>query len=76
MEPFLNCGGAFRPQIVKVRALSAPTKEILLKYSLDLPYAQTGNLSINSLNFPLFSRLPAIENSIYVSFSLVFALMG
>ena len=33
-------------------------------------------LSINSLNFPLFSRLPAIENSIYVSFSLVFALMG
>ena len=34
------------------------------------------NLSINSLNFPLFSRLPAIENSIYVSFSLVFALMG
>ena len=36
----------------------------------------TWNLSINSLNFPLFSRLPAIENSIYVSFSLVFALMG
>ena len=34
------------------------------------------NLSINSLNFPVFSRLPAIENSIYVSFSLVFALMG
>lgn len=34
------------------------------------------HLSINSLNFPLFSRLPAIENSIYVSFSLVFALMG
>ena len=34
------------------------------------------SLSINSLNFPLFSRLPAIENSIYVSFSLVFALMG
>ena len=34
------------------------------------------DLSINSLNFPLFSRLPAIENSIYVSFSLVFALMG
>lgn len=33
-------------------------------------------LSINSLNFPLFSRLPTIENSIYVSFSLVFALMG
>ena len=34
------------------------------------------HLSINSLNFPLFSRLPAIENSIYVSFSLVFALIG
>ena len=34
------------------------------------------NLSINSLNFPLFSRLSAIENSIYVSFSLVFALIG
>lgn len=33
-------------------------------------------LSINFLNFPLFSRLSAIENSIYVSFSLVFALMG
>ena len=42
MEPFLNSGGAFRPQIVKVGALSAPTKEILLKYSLDLPYTQTG----------------------------------
>ena len=41
MEPFLNSGGAFRPQIVKVGALSAPTKEILLKYSLDLPYTQT-----------------------------------
>ena len=40
MEPFLNSGGAFRPQIVKVGALSAPTKEILLKYSLDLPYTQ------------------------------------
>ena len=38
MEPFLNSGGAFRPQIVKVGALSAPTKEILLKYSLDLLY--------------------------------------
>ena len=31
MEPFLNSGGAFRPQIVKVGALSAPTQEILLK---------------------------------------------
>ena len=38
MEPFLNSGGAFRPQIVKVGALSAPTQKILLKYSLDLPY--------------------------------------
>lgn len=40
-----------------------------------VPFANW-DLSINSLNFPLFSRLPAIENSIYVSFSLVFALMG
>ena len=40
MEPFLNSGGAFRPQIVKVGALSAPTKETLLKYSIDLPYIQ------------------------------------
>lgn len=31
MEPFLNSGGAFRPQIVKVGALSAPAQEILLK---------------------------------------------
>ena len=44
MEPFLNSGGAFRPQIVKVGALSAPTKELLLKYSLDLPYAQSSRL--------------------------------
>ena len=43
MEPFLNSGGAFRPQIVKVGALSSPTQEILLKYSLDLPYIQTGS---------------------------------
>ncbi len=42
MEPFLNSGGAFRPQIVKVGALSAPTQDMLLKYSLDLPYTQTG----------------------------------
>lgn len=45
MEPFLNSGGAFRPQIVKVGALSAPTQEILLKYSLDLPYIQIWKLS-------------------------------
>ena len=29
MEPFLNSGGAFRPQIVKVGALSAPAEFIL-----------------------------------------------
>ena len=45
MEPFLNSGGAFRPQIVIVGALSAPTQEILLKYSLDLPYIQIWKLS-------------------------------
>ena len=43
MEPFLNSGGAFRPHIVKVGALSAPTQEMLLKYSLDLPYIQIGS---------------------------------
>ena len=37
MEPFLNSGGAFRPQIVKVGAESASTQEKLLKYNLDLP---------------------------------------
>ena len=45
MEPFLNSGGAFRPQIVKVGALSSPAQEILLKYSLDLPYIQIWKLS-------------------------------
>ena len=45
MEPFLNSGGAFRPQIVKVGALSAPTQDMLLKYSLDLPYIQIWKLS-------------------------------
>ena len=45
MEPFLNSGGAFRPQIVKVGELFAPTQEILLKYSLDLPYIQIWKLS-------------------------------
>jgi len=35
-------GGAFRPQIVKVGALSAPTQEMLLKYCLDLSYIQNG----------------------------------
>ena len=33
-------GGAFRPQIVKVGALSAPTQEMLLEYCLDLSYIQ------------------------------------
>ena len=54
MEPFLNSGGAFRPQIVKVGALSAPTKEILLKYSLDLPYTQTEICLLTFLTFPYF----------------------
>lgn len=53
MEPFLNSGGAFRPQIVKVGALSAPTQEILLKYSLDLPYIQTEIL--RSIRFFIYS---------------------
>lgn len=38
MEPFLNSGVLFASQIVIVGALSAPIQEILLKYSLDLPY--------------------------------------
>ena len=52
LPPFYHFGGAFRPhfmiltalfapQIVKVGALSAPTQDMLLKYSLDLPYMQT-----------------------------------
>ena len=49
MEPFLNSGGAFRPQIMKVGALSAPTQDMLLKYSLDLPYIQIWKLSISPL---------------------------
>ena len=49
MEPFLNSGGAFCPQIVKVGALSAPTQDMLLKYSLDLPYIQIWKLSISPL---------------------------
>ena len=43
MESLLNTGGAFRPQIVKVGALSAPTQEMLLKYCLDLSYIQNGS---------------------------------
>ncbi len=48
MEPFLNPGDAFRPQIVKVEALSAPTQDMLLKYCLDLSYIQTGNLHLST----------------------------
>ena len=43
MESLLNSWGAFRPQIVKVGALSAPTQEMLLKYCLDLSYIQNGS---------------------------------
>ena len=61
MEPFLNSGGAFRPQIVKVGALSAPTQEILLKYSLDLPYIQTGIYIIIPLTFPILQAFPPVH---------------
>ena len=44
MESLLNTGGAFRPQIVKVGALSAPTQDMLLKYCLDLSYIQSSRL--------------------------------
>ncbi|MDB6475065.1 hypothetical protein PMN51_15510, partial [Blautia wexlerae] len=40
---FMIYGGAFRPHIVKVGALSAPTQEMLLKYCLDLSYIQNGS---------------------------------
>ena len=46
MESLLNTGGAFRPQIVKVGALSAPTQDMLLKYCLDLSYIQTGSCRV------------------------------
>ena len=42
-ETLMIYGGAFRPQIVKVGALSAPTQEMLLKYCLDLSYIQNGS---------------------------------
>ena len=45
MEPFLNSGGAFRPQIVKVGAESASTQEKLLKYKLATT-SSTGGLSL------------------------------
>ena len=38
---FMILTALFAPQIVKVGALSAPTQDMLLKYSLDLPYIQT-----------------------------------
>ena len=53
MESLLNTGGAFRPQIVKVGALSAPTQDMLLKYCLDLSYIQTEIYIIISLTFPI-----------------------
>ena len=53
MESLLNTGGAFRPQIVKVGALSAPTQDMLLKYCLDLSYIQTGVYIIIPLTFPI-----------------------
>ena len=37
---FMILTALFAPQIVKVGALSAPTQDMLLKYSLDLPYIQ------------------------------------
>ena len=43
LPPFYHFGDAFRPQIVKVGALSAPTEEMLLKYCLDLSYIQNGS---------------------------------
>lgn len=51
MEPFLNSEGAFRPQIVKVRHFLPPTQDMLLKYSLDLPYIQSGIEQISSDNY-------------------------
>ena len=53
--------GAFRPQIVKVGALSAPAQEILLKYSLDLPYTQTGIYLLTLLTFPYFQGFPPLK---------------
>ena len=72
MEPFLNSGGAFRPQIVKVGALSAPTKEILLKYSLDLPYTQTGIWNVLYKFFPIPSS-SFMESLFFSSSSLAVA---
>ena len=39
--PLYDFDGAFRPPNSESGALSAPTQDMLLKYSLDLPYIQT-----------------------------------
>ena len=64
MEPFLNSGGAFRPQIVKVGAFSAHTQDMLLKYSLDLPYIQTGSYHTD---FIIFSTSFFLDSHITLS---------
>ena len=61
MESLLNTGGAFRPQIVKVGALSAPTQDMLLKYCLDLSYIQTGIYLLILLTFPYFQGFPPLK---------------
>ena len=61
MGPFLNSGGAFRPQIVKVGALSAPTQDMLLKYCLDLSYIQTEIYIIIPLTFPILQAFPPVH---------------
>ena len=54
-------GGAFRPQIVKVGALSVPTQEMLLKYCLDLSYIQTGIYLLILLTFPYVQGFPPLK---------------
>ena len=61
MESLLNTGGAFRPQIVKVGALSAPTQDMLLKYCLDLSYIQTVIYIIIPLTFPILQAFPPVH---------------
>ena len=61
MESLLNTGGAFRPQIVKVGALSAPTQDMLLKYCLDLSYIQTEIYLLILLTFPYFQGFPPLK---------------
>ena len=65
-----------RITVRQIVELSGTTRQTFYRHFQDKYDLINWYLSINSLNFPLFSRLPAIENSIYVSFSLVFALMG